>query len=349
MIRQLSFLLLSILLVTSCKNKSNFDLPENLHNNYPVAFNQVINGQLKGVSLQSDLRANAQGDTLLFYAVIDNHTSDEICIPSYGFQLKTTEGHKSHPVNQNSETVIPAHTSKTLSLKFTPITNRFLYYRTGYRGDMDSCYIMTIDCLKGSAKVKFPSMTVRYDGVIADERIDLNAFRKNDKFAFFDLDKSQKPVVSETKNKVNVQCKERGAAYEGSGVSLRNIHLSETEILIDGTTFNTRFYTLEENLYLMLKIINHGRSAIYFHPDSLSLSDNDKTYIPNLNSKEKGDHQILDSGTYVLKKGQRYEGLISYGLFKSHGFTLNLSSMEHALDDNVFSEMKFAYKRLIHP
>ncbi|RZT96065.1 hypothetical protein EV201_0697 [Ancylomarina subtilis] len=339
MIKYVSFLLLSLLFVSSCKKKSDFKLPENLLKHYPIAFNQEMKESVKGIKLRSEFRANIMGDTLLFYAEIDNQTSEGIRIPSYKLELKTKEGHRSHPVNQSQETFIPAHTSKTLCLKFTPINNRFLYSRTDYRGDLDSSYALTIDYFKGKSKAKCPSLAINYNGIKAG-RIDLSILRKNDKFAFFEVDRSKKYSGLDINDKLK-------ANGEGRDVQSGTVHLSETEMLIDGTNYSAKFYTLDENLYLKLKIINHGRKAIYFHPDLLSLSDNDETYMPKSKVKEKGDYLILDDGSYVLKKGQRYETLMNYGSFKSPDFTLNLLSMVDSLN-SMYSNLKIRFKRTKH-
>ncbi|RXQ95692.1 hypothetical protein EO244_07465 [Ancylomarina salipaludis] len=344
----MSFLLLSLLFISSCKNQSDLKLPEKLLNHYPIAFNQGMHESIKGIVLKSDFRASVTGDTLLFYAEIGNQTSEAIRISSYGFELKTKEGHRSHSVNQDPESFIPAHKSKIFCLKFTPINSRFLYSRTGYRGDLDSSYTLTIDCFKGNSKAKFPSLTINYNGIKVGCGIDLSAFRKNDKFAFFEVDKSHKFSGSGINDKLKVNRKGQGVVSNKYAVQSGTVHLSETEILIDGTTYSTKFYTLEEHLYLMLKIINHGRKAIYFHPNLLTLRDNDETYVPESKNKERGDQLILDDGEYVLKKGQRYETLMSYGSFKSESFTLNLSSMLDTLNNNMDSNMMIAFKRTKH-
>lgn len=125
LIRLLSTLFF-INLIASCSDQDKLVLPNKLEKQYPLKFEtqSIINSD--GIFINSGLRANAAGDTLIFYGQIRNNRKSLIIISPYLLQIQTQENHRSNPVSVRTKTKLLPDDSKSFVYKFTPINNKYL-------------------------------------------------------------------------------------------------------------------------------------------------------------------------------------------------------------------------------
>ena len=316
LIRLLSILFF-IHLTASCSNQDKLALPDKLEKQYPLKFEtpSIINSN--GIFVNSGLCANASGDTLLFYGQIQNNRKSSIVIFPYLLQIQTLENHRSNPISVRPKTVLLPDSSQSFVYKFTPINNKYLYSRTEKRGDLDSCYFIDFNFIRGTNGHSITDQVIKFN---ANKKLFsnyLNRFANEHSITLYELTKENSHIEAIQLNYLKKLHKNSLTNHAVVKENLQSsLQFSETEIVMNGIVLTTKFYHNNDSLFLNLKLINHSSEYLNFSPDSIQIISID----PEIGKKVR--HQVVSAVTKseghksILKKGDRMQTQLNFGYFK---------------------------------
>lgn len=314
MITRILFTLLCLYSITSCQNNSRHTIPDDLKVQFPIEF-ESSNISTVGLSIQSGLRANLTGDSLLWFGQITNNRETAIKIMPCLLQLHTLEQYRNNTVSKDSNQIIAANKSQSFSFLFAPINNKLLYHQTGNKGALDTSYSINLNFIREVDGQKISNQDINYQ--LKKEEIIKHKvqIQEDSSFTFYQIKKNQKSWEQQVKYLQKVKQSMQSKSANPASMSTASFTTSQLEFLIDGLILNTKFYHVNNSIYLNLTLINHSHSSICFSPDSIQIVGDHKVFT----KKNAFDVNVKQScnKSYILHKGERYHNLFCFGPCKS--------------------------------
>ncbi|PKQ61249.1 hypothetical protein BZG02_16585 [Labilibaculum filiforme] len=317
MLTRLLLTLFFIHLIVACSHQDKLVLPNKLEKQYPLKFETKSEINTNGIFINSGLWANATGDTLLYYAQIQNNRNSSIIISPYLLQIQTQENYRSSPISEKTKTELLPNCTKTFVYKFVPINNKYLFTRTEKRGDLDSCYFIHLNFIQDLNNHSITNRTIKFNANAELFSNYHNNFANEHSINLYEL---RKENHNTEEIQLNYLKKLQNKPFTKHAVIKDNPHsnlqFSETEIVIDGIVLSTKFYHFNDSLFLNLKLINHSNNYLNFSPDSIQIISSDSVY------GQITKHQVVNAVTKtegyksIIKKGDRLQTQINFGYFK---------------------------------
>jgi len=327
-------LIITFTAIISCTGKKRFNLNGTVAKQYPVSF---LSSQPSiydhKIYCNIELRAKPNGDTILFASFIENNSNDTITINPGDLQIETSKNIRSDVTwYVKNKLVIHPKSVDTSFFMFSPFNNLTLFNRIDYNGDMDSVYYITINFIHKyynqklfGERIKFSLDKENYNKYInqyaLEKKIKLYRIKKQDTL--------KEKLISNVKEQNKIRHKKNGS---------NNVEISSSDIMIEGAVIRLNFYSLDSDLFLQGKIINHGENVIKLNPLLLTLKVRDKIINPHILSI-LNSVSPLDTVNYYIIRGGRLEMKLKYDSSANPEFSLlNKGLIFQDINKEVFPE-----------
>lgn len=328
------FWIVILQVVLACSNTQKYSIDENLQKQYPIRFeeSETINDQFE---MLSGLRANKQGDTIIYYGWISNQSKKEIILTPYLIELQSQNYSRCTPIHQNQNISISPGTDKFFKYKFLPINNKRIYRHSGFRGDLNQVYSIKVNFLLDHKRQAISRDQIEFTINSVDWDVYTKQFASDHLFTIYEMnnpDERQKEIQSKHLRKINALSTENKPNI--------NHRVSETEILINDIVLTNKLFHFKDSLYLNFRIINYGKFPLHLNPDSIRIT----------NSNIKGTTEISEEEftLVTLKKGDRFQRVINLGYLLNvpEKLELDLSAIKYFNKEKVFTYHPEFYKAL---
>lgn len=268
----------------SCQNIS-FKIDKEWQEKYPIEFS-VQQYKIKDLIISSQLRANSLGDTLL--CLLQFNTNEKTQISPFNFRLQTPENYKCAAFN--NQIPIEFETQTQMALLFSPVNDRTHFIKTGEKGFLQKQYQLYF-------KYQNKKYKIDYDVNENDYQKYFQEIINSNEVSYYSLINTNQLIDKQIKYSTKLNLKNNTHCKVP-----QSLHFTDQEISHNGIIIKCNPYTKNQNLYLHLKIVNHGETYINFKPNELKIIDSENTLTP-INK-----HKII-----TLKKGDRYISKYQFG------------------------------------
>ena len=342
MIIRFLFLILLFLCQVSCSRNTEISLPEDLNQQYPIAFETSNIKTPNGISVQAGLWANATGDTILFHSRIKNNAKTKIKISPYSLQIQTQEGYRSNPLTQSKELSVQPNSTKFVTYRFSPVNNKFLYLHTGNKGDLDSCYLFNLNFIRDINGKSLTDSLINFNVKKEAFKNYKQKYAKDQSFSLYELSKENQ---ENRRKQLDYLQSLRKSNLTGKSKFERNLkpslRFSETEIMMDGVILTSKFFHVNDSLFLNLRLVNHGIGSLHFVPDSIHIVNSDsgnqiKQY-PTGSAKSE----------LILRKGDRFQALLNFGYYENppQEIIADFSALKYSPQKNKLFTVPLSYTK----
>jgi len=261
--------------------------------------------------LNATLKTNIKvPEALTLFLTIKNKSSNKIIFDNSLISLKSNSGFETQGFSQAElPQEIPAHKTIHCSFSFLPVNNPSLFQQIGRRGDFFKQYTLALNFLTAESGKSLCEDTITF--ILSDD--DYIAYKKSvgieNTLSLYSLTMSAEEFIKQetayaTAKKIYTYLDEEGNTQTSFIKSIGN------EFYVDKLLFSIVPYTIANELYVSIKIINRMEEPVRFDSEKFLLKTNGRFFSAPYNfSNMKNNFIELNSSepatTLIIGQNER--------------------------------------------
>ncbi len=252
---------------------------------------------------------------------IDNRSGAGILLVPGIATIITPEGLRAPSITfDGPDMLLPGNKGK-ISMEFKPVNSRWINYHTGWEGDMERQYSVTLDFMQNSAQETLATNIIALEMPVAQYQTFLNKLAKEPDMAVFQISQSESNLyaIVEKYYRENIPtADEMQHKHEGEMETPQNsghvIIIQGKEFFLDGALFHIALFRWKKQASVNIRIANRKNDEMDIDLSQLVLTAGSKKfYLKSIQTP------LQDKGPrYILKPNDRMEATLTYNLDKEY-------------------------------